>query len=238
MGRAIIREADTYLMDEPLSNLDARLRGQIRSEIARLQRELAITTLYVTHDQAEAMTLGQRVAVINQGELQQVGPPSEIYERPANAFVARFIGSPGMNLVRSSLHCENGETRLELGPIRLRLPQQVLSDFPALVSHCEERLLVGIRPHLIRLTSTGTTQNLSARVCSVEAMGHETILHLETELLMHTTDMSGQDSDTGNPTYLLVQLTGHQNFTIGEQLHVQIGVEHLCFFDHNGEAIS
>jgi multiple sugar transport system ATP-binding protein len=237
MGRAIIRQADIFLMDEPLSNLDARLRVQIRSEIAQLQRELAITTLYVTHDQAEAMTLGQRVAVINQGELQQVGPPGEIYERPANAFVARFIGSPGMNLVRSSLHCVNGGMLLELGPIRLPLPQQVLSNLPGLSSRCEERLLVGIRPHAIHLANTQSGHNLPALVCSVEAMGHETILHLETELLTHTTAKTGQDSDTDDQPHLLVQLTGHRNFAVGEQLYVHIGVENLCFFDPNGKAI-
>lgn len=238
MGRAIIRQADLFLMDEPLSNLDARLRVQIRSEIARLQNELAITTLYVTHDQAEAMTLGQRVAVINQGLLQQAGPPGEIYERPTNAFVAQFIGSPGMNLVRSTLRRANGEILLELGPVRLPISQQVLANFPDLASHCDESLLVGIRPHAIRLANTQSVHSLPARVYSGEAMGHETILHLETELSMHTTDKAAQDSSAGDQPKLVLQLTGHQNFSIGERLHVDIGVENLCFFAPDGEAIS
>jgi multiple sugar transport system ATP-binding protein len=238
MGRAIIRQADLFLMDEPLSNLDARLRVQIRSEIARLQNELAITTLYVTHDQAEAMTLGQRVAVINQGLLQQAGPPGEIYERPTNAFVAQFIGSPGMNLVRSTLRRDNGEILLELGPVRLPISQQVLANFPDLASHYDERLLVGIRPHTIRLANTQSVHSLPARVYSGEAMGHETILHLETELSMHTTDKAAQDSSAGDQPKFVLQLTGHQNFSIGERLNVDIGVENLCFFAPDGEAIS
>jgi multiple sugar transport system ATP-binding protein len=184
------------------------------------------------------MTLGQRVAVINQGELQQVGPPGEIYERPANAFVARFIGSPGMNLVRASLRRDKGGMLLDLGPLSLPLAQQVLTGCPALATRCDEKLLAGIRPHAIRLATSQSAHNLPARVCSVEAMGHETILHLETELLVHSTDKRAQDSDTGDPPHLLVQLTGHQNFTIGEQLYVNIGVESLCLFDRNGEAIS
>ncbi|MES9944051.1 MAG: ABC transporter ATP-binding protein [Candidatus Thiodiazotropha sp.] len=237
MGRAIIREADIFLMDEPLSNLDARLRVQIRSEIARLQSELATTTLYVTHDQAEAMTLGQRVAVINHGLLQQLGTPQAIYERPTNAFVARFIGSPGMNLLCASLRRDNRESLLELGPIRLPLPQQLVANFPGLASRYEESLLVGIRPHAIQLANTQSEQNLAARISAVEAMGHETILHLDTDLIMHTSAKAGEAKTPGDAPHLLVQLTGHQNFRIGEQLYVHIGVENLCFFDRNGEAI-
>ncbi|MEW8296254.1 MAG: ABC transporter ATP-binding protein [Candidatus Thiodiazotropha sp.] len=232
MGRAIIRKADIFLMDEPLSNLDARLRVEIRGEIARLQRQLAITTLYVTHDQAEAMTLGQRVAVIDRGLLQQVGSPQEIYERPANAFVARFIGSPGMNLIQSSLYRENGGIQLQLGPRRLPIPQRVLTDFPGLATHSEESVLVGIRPHAIHLSDTDSNETLPARVCTTEAMGHETIVHLDTALAIDNSHQA-----RGDQTHLLVQLTGHHNFSAGEQLAIRIGVDDLCFFDSDGEAI-
>ncbi|MES9971361.1 MAG: ABC transporter ATP-binding protein [Candidatus Thiodiazotropha sp.] len=232
MGRAIIREADLFLMDEPLSNLDARLRVEIRNEIARLQRELATTTLYVTHDQAEAMILGQRVAVINGGALLQVGPPREIYERPANAFVARFIGSPGMNLFHATLCREKGELLLNLGPIHLPLPQQLLTIYPGIAARCDEQLLVGIRPHAVQLANDPSGQNLSARICSVEAMGHETILHLDTELLMQSSEKA-----TGDTAHLLIQVTGNHHFTIGEQLNLRMQAEQLCFFDGNGEAM-
>jgi multiple sugar transport system ATP-binding protein len=237
MGRAIIRQADIFLMDEPLSNLDARLRVEIRSEIARLQRELAITTLYVTHDQAEAMTLGQRVAVIGRGRLQQVGSPQEIYEKPANAFVARFIGSPGMNLIETSLSRDSGEILLQLGPTRLPLPRQVLANHPGLASRGDEKLLVGIRPHAIHLSARDGKQKLAARVGSVEALGHETIVHLDTQLVMHTKHQSGLDKVRSNQTQLLAQLTGHHNFSTGEQLNIQIELDSLSFFDANGEAI-
>ncbi|MES9993827.1 MAG: ABC transporter ATP-binding protein [Candidatus Thiodiazotropha sp.] len=237
MGRAIIREADIFLMDEPLSNLDARLRVEIRSEIARLQHELAITTLYVTHDQAEAMTLGQRVAVIDKGRLQQVGSPQEIYENPANAFVARFIGSPGMNLIETSLHRDSTETLLQLGPTRRPLPPRALANHPGLASRGDQKLLVGIRPHAIHLSATDDKQKLAARVCSVEAMGHETIVHLDTQLVMHGNHPPGLDKAGSNQTQLLAQLTGHHNFRTGEQLYIQIELDDLSFFDPDGEAI-
>ncbi|MBT3025736.1 MAG: ABC transporter ATP-binding protein [Candidatus Thiodiazotropha sp. (ex Ctena orbiculata)] len=237
MGRAIIREADIFLMDEPLSNLDARLRVEIRGEIAQLQRELAITTLYVTHDQAEAMTLGQRVAIIDQGLLQQVGSPQEIYERPNNSFVAGFIGSPGMNLIQASLSSERGEIGLRLGSKRLPLPQPVLASYPGLASYREERLLVGIRPHAIHLAHADSTQHLAARVCAVEAMGHETILHLDTELIMHANPKTAADKARENQPHLLVQLNGHHNFRVGDQLRIELGIGKLCFFDADGRAI-
>src|SRR5438876_3334449 len=132
MGRAIVREPQAFLMDEPLSNLDAKLRVQMRAEIARLQRDLNVTTIYVTHDQSEAMTLGDRVAVMRDGVLQQFEPPSELYERPANLFVAEFIGSPAMNLVGADLRSSNGSLVAEFGDHRLRLDESVLAEHTAL----------------------------------------------------------------------------------------------------------
>src|SRR5262249_32639466 len=139
MGRAIVRQPRAFLMDEPLSNLDAKLRVQMRAEIAQLQRSLGTTTIYVTHDQIEAMTLGSRVAVISGGVLQQVASPQELYRRPANLFVAGFIGSPPMNLIDARLErageAADGALAVAFGQHRLRVPQEVISDHPALEQH-------------------------------------------------------------------------------------------------------
>src|SRR4030095_15646575 len=130
MGRAIVRDPAVFLMDEPLSNLDAKLRVQMRAEIAKLQRDLKTTTIYVTHDQIEAMTMGDRVAVMRDGKLQQVDAPEELYAEPANLFVAAFIGSPSMNLLDGTLTVENGATSVTLGEQSLTLPRSLLADRP------------------------------------------------------------------------------------------------------------
>ena len=164
MGRAIVRQPRAFLMDEPLSNLDAKLRVQMRAEIAKLQRSLGVTTIYVTHDQTEAMTLGSRVAVLRHGVLQQVASPQELYRRPANLFVAGFIGSPAMNLVEATLErgaAGTGESgsggsgpgepgtggpEVIFGPHRLRVPAGVLREHPALEKYLGRKVVVGIRP--------------------------------------------------------------------------------------------
>jgi multiple sugar transport system ATP-binding protein len=146
MGRAIVRQPRAFLMDEPLSNLDAKLRVQMRAEIARLQRALGVTTIYVTHDQTEAMTLGTRVAVLSRGVLQQVAPPQELYRRPANLFVAGFIGSPSMNLLEARLERGDGGPDAVFGGHRLRVPQQVIAERPALERYLGRDLILGIRP--------------------------------------------------------------------------------------------
>jgi multiple sugar transport system ATP-binding protein len=133
-------------MDEPLSNLDAKLRVQMRAEIARLQRALGVTTIYVTHDQTEAMTLGTRVAVLSRGVLQQVAPPQELYRRPTNLFVADFIGSPSMNLLEARLERGDGGPDVVFGGHRLRVPQQVIAEHPALERYLGRDLILGIRP--------------------------------------------------------------------------------------------
>ena len=158
MGRALIREASVFLLDEPLSNLDAKLRGQVRAEIAALQQQLGATMLYVTHDQTEAMTLGQRVAVFNQGRLQQIASPRELYEAPANTFVAGFIGQPPMNLLPREV-------------AQALWPDHLLS---------ENIIMVGLRPEQLSLAAEGQ-RGLSARLELIEFLGHETLLHLRTE---------------------------------------------------------
>src|SRR5215212_6461936 len=135
MGRAIVREPQAFLMDEPLSNLDAKLRVEMRAEIARLQRDLAVTTIYVTHDQTEAMTLGDRVAVLRDGLLQQVAAPNELYDRPTNLFVAEFIGSPAMNLLDVAVEEEGDGLALDLGDVRIPVPAATLQVRPALRSY-------------------------------------------------------------------------------------------------------
>src|SRR5712691_6805913 len=146
MGRAIVREPQAFLMDEPLSNLDAKLRVQMRAEIARLQRDLGVTTVYVTHDQIEAMTLGDRVAVLRQGVLQQVDSPQELFEQPRNLFVAGFIGSPAMNLVEAELRRADGALVAEFAEHRLRIDEALLADQPALKRFVGKRVILGIRP--------------------------------------------------------------------------------------------
>src|SRR5687768_11502142 len=132
MGRAIVRQPAAFLMDEPLSNLDAKLRVQMRAEISKLQRDLGVTTIYVTHDQVEAMTMGDRVAVMRRGELQQVAPPQELYDRPLNLFVGGFIGSPAMNLLEATLESSNGDLVAVAGSQRIALGEETLSARPAL----------------------------------------------------------------------------------------------------------
>jgi multiple sugar transport system ATP-binding protein len=146
MGRAIVREPQAFLMDEPLSNLDAKLRVEMRAEIMRLQRDLAVTTIYVTHDQTEAMTMGDRVAVMRKGVLQQADAPQRLYERPANLFVAEFIGSPAMNLVDATLEREGAGLVARFGPNSLRVGSKLLADRPGLRAREGEPLIMGLRP--------------------------------------------------------------------------------------------
>ena len=162
MGRAIVREPAAFLMDEPLSNLDAKLRVQMRAEIARLQRDLEVTTIYVTHDQTEAMTLGDRVAVLRDGRLQQFDRPKVLYDRPVNLFVAEFIGSPAMNLVGADLARSDGQLSAQLGEQRLVLDEQVLAARPGLARHEGTRVIMGIRPEDMEDASLVTARRRSA----------------------------------------------------------------------------
>jgi multiple sugar transport system ATP-binding protein len=182
MGRAIVREPQAFLMDEPLSNLDAKLRVEMRAEIARLQRDLEVTTIYVTHDQVEAMTLGDRVAVMRDGVLQQFDRPSALYERPVNLFVAEFIGSPAMNLVGADLRRANGSLVAEFGDHRLRLDDSLRSARPALERFEGRRLILGIRPEDIEDAALGSSgaeddRRLRAVVDICEDMGSEILVH-------------------------------------------------------------
>jgi multiple sugar transport system ATP-binding protein len=181
MGRAIVREPRAFLMDEPLSNLDAKLRVEMRAEIARIQRELDVTTIYVTHDQVEAMTLGDRVAIMRDGLLQQVARPQDLYDRPRNLFVAEFIGSPAMNLIRGSLIPTNGGLTAKFGINGLTVGERVLNSRPALKTFVGKRVIVGVRPEDLEDADLAggapDGRRLSAVVDIREDMGSEVFIH-------------------------------------------------------------
>jgi multiple sugar transport system ATP-binding protein len=180
MGRAIVREPQAFLMDEPLSNLDAKLRVQMRAEIARIQRDLKATTIYVTHDQSEAMTLGDRVCVLRRGVLQQVDRPQVLYERPANLFVASFIGSPAMNLVEAKLVERDGALRVAFGPHELDIPAALLHERPGLRARAGTPVVLGIRPEDVAGLAgpdVPAGQRLDVTVDIREDMGSEVFLH-------------------------------------------------------------
>ncbi len=181
MGRAIVRQPQAYLMDEPLSNLDAKLRVHMRAEIASLQNELGVTTIYVTHDQVEAMTMGDRVAVMRKGELQQVAPPQELYERPVNLFVGGFIGSPAMNLAEATIVRDNGRLAVEIGEHTLTLSPELVAFRPKLESYVDKRVVVGIRPENLEDAAlepdTPDDQRLRGVVVLREPLGSEIVAH-------------------------------------------------------------
>src|SRR2546423_3750762 len=177
MGRAIVREPRAFLMDEPLSNLDAKLRVEMRAEIARLQRELGVTTIYVTHDQVEAMTLGDRVAIMRDGVLQQVAKPQELYDRPRNLFVAEFIGSPAMNLIGADVGRSNGDLVTTFGERSLRVGERVAASRPALPGFEGKRVILGARPEDIEDAAFGNGERLRAVVDIREDMGSEVFVH-------------------------------------------------------------
>jgi multiple sugar transport system ATP-binding protein len=173
MGRALVRHPRAFLMDEPLSNLDARLRGQMRVEIARLQRAAGVTTVYVTHDQVEAMTMADRVAVMRDGVLQQLGAPRELYDRPVNLFVATFIGAPPLNLLPGTPRVTGHGVDLELPSARLALPAKVMRGTPGLMTYLNREIVVGVRPEGASLTNS-TEAVLQGVVAFQEDLGAST----------------------------------------------------------------
>jgi multiple sugar transport system ATP-binding protein len=185
MGRAIVRDPAAFLMDEPLSNLDAKLRVQMRAEINRLQDDLGTTTIYVTHDQVEAMTMGDRVAVMRKGELLQVAPPQELYDRPVNLFVGGFIGSPTMNMIEVKLERENGHLVAVAGSQSLGLDERVQSMYPALKSYEGRNVIMGIRPEDLEdvalVDDAAPDLRLKGKTVLREALGSEIVVHFEVE---------------------------------------------------------
>ncbi|WP_131742582.1 ABC transporter ATP-binding protein [Actinomadura roseirufa] len=244
MGRAIVREPQAFLMDEPLSNLDAKLRVQMRAEIARIQRDLGVTTIYVTHDQTEAMTLGDRVAVMKKGELQQVAPPQELYDRPANLFVAGFIGSPAMNLVQGTLTGDAAAPRLELGGQTLTLPGEVLAARPALAERFGRDVVVGIRPEdmedadLVEAPEGGV---LRSTADLVEAMGSDVLVHFAVDAAQVVTeDTKELARDAGTDvlghldrpsTDLVGRFSPRTRVKAGDPVTIRVDTGRLHFFD-------
>ncbi len=252
MGRAIVREPAAFLMDEPLSNLDAKLRVQMRAEIARLQSDLGVTTIYVTHDQVEAMTMGDRVAVMRRGELQQVAPPQELYDHPVNVFVGGFIGSPAMNLLDARLERANGGGSPDglvarLGEHRLRLAPELLERRRALASYAGRDVVLGIRPedlHDAALDDEGDAardRRLPIRVTLREALGSEIIVHAQLAAPPAVTDAVRElaadagvhELDAGeSETTIVGRLSPRSRVREGEQAEVVVDTRALHFFDH------
>jgi multiple sugar transport system ATP-binding protein len=180
MGRAIVRNPAAFLMDEPLSNLDAKLRVQMRAEVSRIQHELGATTIYVTHDQVEAMTMGDRVALLRKGELQQVDDPEILFNAPANLFVGSFIGSPAMNLIEASLARRDGGLVAEVGAQDVPLPAEALAARPALARYEGRKIALGIRPENVREpNAVPSAPSLAGTVVVTEALGSERLVHID-----------------------------------------------------------
>jgi multiple sugar transport system ATP-binding protein len=256
MGRAIVREPQVFLMDEPLSNLDAKLRVQMRAEISRIQRQLAVTTVYVTHDQVEAMTMGDRVAVMRRGLLQQFDAPQRLYERPANLFVASFIGSPAMNVLEGSLEREGDALICRVGTAALSLPPEVLNARPALAQQVGRPIAVGIRPEALDEPGRrdgGDGGRLRGRVQAVEALGPELLVHVEidakpvlvedvVEGIVDTEgagDLAELRTDTdGARAAVVARLDASASVRPDDPIELAVDLRHLHFFDlESGESI-
>jgi multiple sugar transport system ATP-binding protein len=218
MGRSIVREPRAFLMDEPLSNLDAKLRVEMRAYIARLHQQLGTTTLYVTHDQTEALTMADRVAVMRDGRVEQVDLPQAIYERPANVFVAGFIGSPAMNLVPSRLEAANGSLYASLGEHKLRLPDRPLR-WAGLGRYVGREVVLGLRPEALNDAGTADA-TIEIDVALAEPLGAETIVHFDAE---------GAEG-------LKARLDGRSRVSAGERIRLAVDLERLHFFDPETEA--
>jgi multiple sugar transport system ATP-binding protein len=246
MGRAIVREPAAFLMDEPLSNLDAKLRVQMRAEVSRLQRGLGTTTIYVTHDQIEAMTMGDRVAVMRKGELQQVADPQTLYDRPVNLFVGGFIGSPAMNMLEATVARANGSLTLDVGKQRLGLDEATLATHPALKSYEGRTVILGIRPEDLEDASlepdTPADRRLHGVVELREALGSELVVHFTVDgtQLALTEDVKelARDADVvvlPDATEGSALLVGRFNVRSGieerKPVEVAVDIRSLHFFD-------
>ena len=238
MGRAIVRDPAVFLMDEPLSNLDAKLRVQMRAEITALQHRLGATTIYVTHDQVEAMTMGDRVAVLKDGVLQQVDNPTDLYERPDNLFVAGFIGAPAMNLRSARLESSADTWQLHLGSQTLLLNDQVFSTHPALRGYDGKDVVVGIRPEAFEdaaVAADNGAPRLAATVSLTEALGSDLLLHFP---------LDAPSVEAGDPDALegiedrMVIARVHPRSTArpGATINLAVDTEGLHFFDPQTEA--
>jgi multiple sugar transport system ATP-binding protein len=237
MGRAIVREPQAFLMDEPLSNLDARLRGQMRTEIARIQRMTGVTTIYVTHDQVEAMTMGDKVAVMNRGVLQQFAAPRTLYDEPANIFVASFIGSPPMNMIEGRVVAGDGGPALMLGATRIPLPRALLDKKPALAGHVGKTVVAGVRPEGFAASGSGAA--IPGTVAVAEDLGSAILVHLDIDAPRPHLNLDGiglsQDEEAlagkRDQARIRLNLHGRTRIKAGDALPVSIDLDHLHLFD-------
>jgi multiple sugar transport system ATP-binding protein len=248
MGRAIVRQPSAFLMDEPLSNLDAKLRVQMRADIKRLQSDLGVTTIYVTHDQVEAMTMGDRVAVMRKGELQQVAPPEDLYHQPLNVFVAGFIGSPAMNMLEATVG-RSGETlELVAGDARIVPSEESLAAHPRLAAYAGRKVILGIRPEgmedaaLVELDQGG---RMRGRAELREALGSEVLVHFAVAARQAVSDEVrelaedvGDDRTLGQigadapaETTLVGRFSPRSRIRQGDAIEVAIDTSALHFFD-------
>jgi len=245
MGRAIVRQPQAFLMDEPLSNLDAKLRVQMRAEIAGLQQDLGVTTIYVTHDQIEAMTMGDRVAVMRKGELQQVAPPQELYDRPLNLFVGGFIGSPAMNMLEGKLARANGGLSMSLSDQTLELDRAVLDDRPGLKEFEGRDVIIGIRPEDLEDASLASDSAAGARLRGdvelTEALGSEVMVHFHVDARPAVTEETRElarergDASTAETqsegTTLVGRFGARTRLRKGDTTEVAVDTRNLHFFD-------
>jgi multiple sugar transport system ATP-binding protein len=235
MGRAIVRQPAAFLMDEPLSNLDAKLRVQMRAEIAALQHDLAVTTLYVTHDQVEAMTMGDRVAVIKDGYLQQIDAPQRLYDRPVNVFVGAFIGSPSMNLYEATLAIEDEGGTVQLRDQTLHFGQETLASRPALRDADGGQVILGIRPEdfedaaMVDWDTTG--KELTSQVTLIEALGSEIMVHFDVDA--PTVDSGDPDAveEKQGAANAVGRFNPRSRVQIGETITIAVSTENMHFFD-------
>jgi multiple sugar transport system ATP-binding protein len=245
MGRAIVREPQAFLMDEPLSNLDAKLRVQMRAEIHQLQRRLDVTTMYVTHDQVEAMTMGDRVAVMNAGHLQQVDTPQVLYDKPINEFVAGFIGSPSINLVESELARSNGHLEVSLGEHMLAVDEQLARNRSGLGDYVGKKIILGIRPEDFEDTSIEPDAPADRRIRVTadltEPLGSEVLVHFSTEATGVVSSAAaadvgedaevrlGEDEDVS--TRLIARVSPKSRVALGQDVELAVDTSRLYFFD-------
>ena len=237
MGRAIVRQPAAFLMDEPLSNLDAKLRVQMRAEIARLQRDLGVTTFYVTHDQVEAMTMGDRVAVIKDGFLQQVDTPQNLYDTPVNVFVAAFIGSPSMNLYDAALELGDDGGTVEFGTQRVSIAADTLSRRPALANYGGKRIVFGVRPEDFEdasiVSNPADDRRIKANVKLVEALGSELMVHMAIDA--KTVDSGDPDAPEELPgegaANLIARFSPRSRVRVDEDVDIVVATERAHFFD-------
>ncbi|MGD0691408.1 MAG: sn-glycerol-3-phosphate ABC transporter ATP-binding protein UgpC [Acidimicrobiales bacterium] len=242
MGRAIVREPSVFLMDEPLSNLDAKLRVQMRAEVTRIQRKLGVATLYVTHDQVEAMTMGDRVAVLRAGVLQQCDKPQALYDNPNNLFVAAFIGSPAMNLFEAQI--TEGATAVVIGSQRIELPEAVHAHRPGVRSYANKRVVLGIRPEDLPMASGQESSTLVGDVELVEALGSDVLIHFAIDAKRIEVEGALEDEDSSLAPVMLQRAQGvariepRSTVVNGDRVRLSVNPIRLHFFDpETGEAI-